>query len=213
MNRVYRVVWNASIGAWVAVSENAKSKTKTKTVKVSAVAIAIASSAMMPVYADVLAGNNITVTPSGTDFVVATTDDVSLKKVTVGSVELDETTNTVKVGANTTLSTAGLNTDGSVNASILTITDSATIENGLTVANGPTALKDTSITGTLITTGNTTVGGTLGVTGATTLNNTLNVVGNTTLSNVTTTGSATIGNGLTVADVRPLLKTLALQVL
>ena len=34
MNRVYRVVWNASIGAWVAVSENAKSKTKTKTVKV-----------------------------------------------------------------------------------------------------------------------------------------------------------------------------------
>ena len=206
MNRVYRVVWNASIGAWVAVSENAKSKTKTKTVKVSAVAIAIASSAMMPVYADVLAGNNITVTPSGTDFVVATTDDVSLKKVTVGSVELDETTNTVKVGANTTLSTAGLNTDGSVNASILTITDSATIENGLTVANGPTALKDTSITGTLITTGNTTVGGTLGVTGATTLNNTLNVVGNTTLSNVTTTGSATIGNGLTVADGATSLK-------
>ena len=192
MNRIYRVVWNASIGAWVAVSENAKSKTKTKTVKV--VAIAIASSAVMPVYADVVAGNNITITPSGTDIVVATKDDVSLNKVTVGSVELDKTTNTVKVGTNTTLSTAGLNTDGSVNASTLTTTGSATIGNGLTVADGATALKNTSITGTLTTTGNTTVGGSLGVTGATTLNN------------VTTTGSATIGNGLTVANGTTALK-------
>ncbi|MDH0713388.1 ESPR domain-containing protein, partial [Acinetobacter johnsonii] len=146
MNRIYRVVWNASIGAWVAVSENAKSKTKTKTVKVVSVAITIASSAVMPVYADVLAGNNITITPSGTDFVVATTDDVSLNKVTVGSVELDKTTNTVKVGTNTTLSTAGLNTDGSVKTGTLTTTGSATIGNGLTVADGATALKNTSIT-------------------------------------------------------------------
>ena len=206
MNRIYRVVWNASIGAWVAVSENAKSKTKTKTVKVVSVAITIASSAVMPVYADVLAGNNITITPSGTDFVVATTDDVSLNKVTVGSVELDKTTSTVKVGTNTTLSTAGLDTDGSVKTGTLTTTGSATIGNGLTVANGTTALKNTNITGTLTTTGNTTVGGTLGVTGATTLNNTLNVVGNTTLSNVTTTGSATIGNGLTVANGTTALK-------
>ncbi|WP_312050265.1 ESPR-type extended signal peptide-containing protein, partial [Acinetobacter courvalinii] len=30
MNKVYKVVWNASIGAWVATSELAKSKTKTK---------------------------------------------------------------------------------------------------------------------------------------------------------------------------------------
>ncbi|TCM59276.1 surface protein, partial [Acinetobacter calcoaceticus] len=29
MNKVYRVIWNASLGAWVAVSELAKSKTKT----------------------------------------------------------------------------------------------------------------------------------------------------------------------------------------
>ena len=200
MNRIYRIVWNTSIGAWVAVSENAKSKTKTKTVKVVSVAITIASSAVMPVYADVLAGNNITITSNGTDIVVATKDDVSLNKVTVGSVELDKTSNTVKVGTNTTLSTAGLNTNGSVNAGTLTTTGSATIGNGLTVADGATALKNTSITGTLTTTENTTVGGTLGVTGATTLNNTLNVVGNTTLSNVTTTGSATIGNGLTVSN-------------
>ncbi|MCU4306819.1 hypothetical protein KTH06_13465, partial [Acinetobacter ursingii] len=33
MNKVYRVIWNASLGAWVAVSELAKSKGKSKTVK------------------------------------------------------------------------------------------------------------------------------------------------------------------------------------
>ncbi|MCF9035489.1 ESPR-type extended signal peptide-containing protein, partial [Acinetobacter nectaris] len=31
MNKVYKIVWNTSLGAWVAVSELAKSKTKTKT--------------------------------------------------------------------------------------------------------------------------------------------------------------------------------------
>ncbi|OTG68021.1 hypothetical protein B9T38_16295, partial [Acinetobacter sp. ANC 4218] len=236
MNKVYKVIWNATLRVWVAVSELAKSKTKTKTVKAAAgVIMAIASGTVMPAYADVLAGNNITITPSGTDFVVATTDDVSLNKVTVGSVELDKTTSTVKVGTNTTLSTAGLNTDGSVNASTLTTTGSATIGNGLTVANGTTALKNTNITGTLTTTGNTTVGGTLSVTGTTALSNVtttgsatigngltvaagttalqnttvggiLSVTGATALSNVTTTGSATIGNGLTVANGTTALK-------
>ena len=108
--------------------------------KVVSVAITIASSAVMPVYADVLPGKNITITSSGTDVVVATTDDVSLNKVTVGSVELDKTTNTVKVGTNTTLSTAGLDTDGSVKTGTLTTTGSATIGSDLTV-NGATALK------------------------------------------------------------------------
>ncbi|MBR7715006.1 ESPR domain-containing protein, partial [Acinetobacter nosocomialis] len=28
MNKVYKVIWNASIGAWVATSEIAKGKTK-----------------------------------------------------------------------------------------------------------------------------------------------------------------------------------------
>ncbi|MGQ1157588.1 trimeric autotransporter adhesin Ata [Acinetobacter baumannii] len=38
MNKVYKVIWNASIGAWIATSEIAKSKTKTKskTLNVSA---------------------------------------------------------------------------------------------------------------------------------------------------------------------------------
>ncbi|OEY93772.1 hypothetical protein BJD20_20130 [Acinetobacter proteolyticus] len=30
MNKVYKVVWNASLGAWVAVSELAKTKTKNR---------------------------------------------------------------------------------------------------------------------------------------------------------------------------------------
>jgi len=42
MNKVYKVIWNASIGAWVATSEIAKGKTKTKskTLNVSAVVLA-----------------------------------------------------------------------------------------------------------------------------------------------------------------------------
>lgn len=35
MNKVYRVIWNASIGAWVAVSELAKGKTKSSYNRVS----------------------------------------------------------------------------------------------------------------------------------------------------------------------------------
>ncbi len=37
MNKIYRVIWNASIGAWIAVSEITKSKTKSKSTTVSAV--------------------------------------------------------------------------------------------------------------------------------------------------------------------------------
>lgn len=54
MNKVYKVVWNATLNAWVAVSELAKGKTKTKSqsqkklavqaVLVSAVSIAGVSS-------------------------------------------------------------------------------------------------------------------------------------------------------------------------
>lgn len=42
MNKVYKVIWNATLGVWVAVSEVSKSKTKTKTKTVSAV-IALSS--------------------------------------------------------------------------------------------------------------------------------------------------------------------------
>ena len=39
MNKVYKVIWNASIGAWVATSEIAKGKTKTKSKTLNASAI------------------------------------------------------------------------------------------------------------------------------------------------------------------------------
>lgn len=37
MNKIYRVIWNASLGAWVAVSELAKGKSKSSTKTVGAV--------------------------------------------------------------------------------------------------------------------------------------------------------------------------------
>lgn len=42
MNKVYKVVWNASLGVWVAVSEIVKGKTKTKSKAVSVGGIALA---------------------------------------------------------------------------------------------------------------------------------------------------------------------------
>lgn len=33
MNKIYKVIWNATLGTWVAVSEIAKGKTKSSKVK------------------------------------------------------------------------------------------------------------------------------------------------------------------------------------
>ncbi|MFC4954147.1 ESPR-type extended signal peptide-containing protein, partial [Acinetobacter puyangensis] len=72
MNKIYRVVWNASLGAWVAVSEIAKGKTKSKVAKVAvSAAILIAVVGGMPAYAvDQTVDGNLTVngniTVSGT---------------------------------------------------------------------------------------------------------------------------------------------------
>ncbi|MGK8801650.1 trimeric autotransporter adhesin Ata [Acinetobacter seifertii] len=43
MNKVYKVIWNASIGSWVATSEIAKGKTKTKSKTLNASAIILTS--------------------------------------------------------------------------------------------------------------------------------------------------------------------------
>ena len=60
MNKVYRVIWNASLGAWVAVSELAKSHTKTKSVKASVVLIsAIVGSVALPSHADLIYDSNV----------------------------------------------------------------------------------------------------------------------------------------------------------
>ena len=63
MNKVYRVIWNPSLGAWVAVSELAKSHTKTKSVKASVVLIsAIVGSVALPAHADLIYDSNGNIT-------------------------------------------------------------------------------------------------------------------------------------------------------
>lgn len=68
MNHIYKIVWNASLGAWVAVSELAKSHTKTKSVKASVVLIsAIVGSVALPAHADLIYdsnGNIVSVNPA-----------------------------------------------------------------------------------------------------------------------------------------------------
>uniref|UniRef100_UPI003F55BEF2 ESPR-type extended signal peptide-containing protein n=1 Tax=Acinetobacter haemolyticus TaxID=29430 RepID=UPI003F55BEF2 len=55
MNKVYKVVWNASLGVWVAVSELAKGRTK-KTSKVQAVGVAVAIIGVVSFSPDAFAG-------------------------------------------------------------------------------------------------------------------------------------------------------------
>lgn len=55
MNKVYKVVWNASLGIWVAVSEIAKGKTK-KATKVQTVGIAVAIIGAVSFSPDAFAG-------------------------------------------------------------------------------------------------------------------------------------------------------------
>ncbi|NIE97823.1 adhesin [Acinetobacter sp. Tr-809] len=59
MNKVYKVVWNASIGAWVATSELAKSKTKTKSkvLNLSAAVLVGAISFSPAAFAGTVVGN------------------------------------------------------------------------------------------------------------------------------------------------------------
>ncbi|WP_457548250.1 beta strand repeat-containing protein, partial [Acinetobacter albensis] len=49
MNKIYRVIWNATLGTWVAVSETAKSKTKSKTKTVGAVLAVVSAISFSPV--------------------------------------------------------------------------------------------------------------------------------------------------------------------
>ncbi|USA51290.1 ESPR-type extended signal peptide-containing protein [Acinetobacter sp. C26G] len=102
MNKVYKLVWNASIGVWVAVSELAKSKVKSKTIKVSAAVILVNFTVGMGTsYADdVIQGSNIQVVTDNSDplnikHTISTSDNVVFKNVTVGSVVVDSTSNKI----------------------------------------------------------------------------------------------------------------------
>jgi len=79
MNKVYKVVWNASIGAWVATSELAKSKTKTKSkisnltaaVLVGAISFSPAAFAAQNIGGGSGSGTSISGTDSGRDSICA----------------------------------------------------------------------------------------------------------------------------------------------
>jgi len=182
MNQIYKIVWNASLGAWVAVSELAKNKTKTRTVK--SIAATILLGVAIPAYADVIAGKNITVTAINGDTKIETTDNPNFSTVTA---------------------------TGTIKGQTLESTGAATVGNGLTVTAGTTSLKDTTVNGVLNTTGavnanslnvtgNTTAsnitasgmikGQTLESTGAATVGNGLTVTaGTTSLKNTTINGT------------------------
>ena len=167
MNQVYKVVWNASLGAWVAVSELAKNKTKTRTVK--SIAATILLGVAIPAYADVIAGNNITVTAINGDTKIETTDNPNFSTVTA---------------------------TGTIKGQTLESTGAATIGNGLTVTAGTTSLKDTTVNGVLNTTGVVNANS-LNVTGNTTASN-ITASGIIKGQTLESTGAATVGNGLTV---------------
>ncbi|MCH7317651.1 YadA-like family protein [Acinetobacter sp. ANC 5659] len=102
MNKVYKLVWNASTGVWVAVSELAKSRVKSKTIKVSAAVILVNFSVGIGAsYADeVIQGNNIQVVTDNSDplnikHTISTSDNVAFKNVTVGTVVVDSTSNKI----------------------------------------------------------------------------------------------------------------------
>ena len=68
MNKVYRVIWNASLGAWVVVQETAKSQGKTKSVKATAIIIsAVVGGTILPAQAELIYdsnGNIVSVDPN-----------------------------------------------------------------------------------------------------------------------------------------------------
>ncbi|EOR06044.1 hypothetical protein F896_02502, partial [Acinetobacter genomosp. 15BJ] len=102
MNKVYKLVWNASMGVWVAVSELAKSRVKSKTIKISVTAVLLnfTMGAMTSYADDVIQGTNIQVITDNSDplnikHTISTSDNVSFKNVTVGSVTIDSTANKI----------------------------------------------------------------------------------------------------------------------
>lgn len=102
MNKVYKLVWNASLGIWVAVSELAKSRTKSKRLKMVVGSLIIhATVGNTFLYADeLIEGNNIQVTTDSTDplnikHTISTSDTVTFNQVNVGSIIIDGANNKI----------------------------------------------------------------------------------------------------------------------
>ncbi|MCU4413959.1 YadA-like family protein [Acinetobacter sp. WU_MDCI_Axc73] len=110
MNKVYRVIWNASLGAWVAVSELAKSKSKSKSVKKTAQIAIVATTIAFAVSAhaqdideDLNVTGDITATGEMTGSDVTTTNGASLN-------ELNNKVNDTSTGLATKASQTDFNT-------------------------------------------------------------------------------------------------------
>ena len=136
MNKVYKLVWNASIGVWVAVSELAKSKVKSKTIKVSAAVILVHLTVGMETsYADdVIQGNNIQVITDNSDPLnikhkISTLDNVNFKNVAVGSVVIDSATNKVSGLSN------GVNNDDAATFGQLQTVDNKVSQNSSDISS------------------------------------------------------------------------------
>ncbi|MEN4984607.1 ESPR-type extended signal peptide-containing protein, partial [Acinetobacter modestus] len=102
MNKVYKLVWNGALNAWVVVSELAKSRVKSKNLKLTVGVIVLnAVCGNTLIYADELIdGKNIQVVTDTTDplnikHTISTTDNVVFNKVSVGSITIDNTTNKI----------------------------------------------------------------------------------------------------------------------
>ncbi|MPW45045.1 ESPR-type extended signal peptide-containing protein [Acinetobacter guerrae] len=110
MNKVYKVVWNASLGAWVAVSELAKSRSKSKSVKKTAGIVIVATTIAFAVSAhaqdineDLNVAGDITATGEITGSDVTTTSGASLN-------DLNNKVNDTSTGLATKASKADLTT-------------------------------------------------------------------------------------------------------
>ncbi|MBK0063661.1 MULTISPECIES: ESPR domain-containing protein [unclassified Acinetobacter] len=109
MNKVYKVVWNASLGAWVAVSELAKSRSKSKSVKKTAGIVIVATTIAFAVSAhaqdineDLNVTGDITATGEITGSDVTSTSGASLN-------DLNNKVNDTSTGLATKASQTDLN--------------------------------------------------------------------------------------------------------
>ncbi|WP_042066384.1 ESPR-type extended signal peptide-containing protein [Acinetobacter bereziniae] len=106
MNKIYKVIWNATLLAWVAVSELAKGKTKSS--KVTGIIGAATVSLMVTFSPDVIA-NTIDMQPQGTR---NDTDCVSAGNTTVYKAQTNGTTAPITDGSGTYSTVAGCNASG-----------------------------------------------------------------------------------------------------
>ncbi|WP_289811982.1 beta strand repeat-containing protein, partial [Acinetobacter bereziniae] len=106
MNKIYKVIWNATLLAWVAVSELAKGKTKSS--KVTGIIGAATVSLMVTFSPDAIA-NTIDMQPQGTR---NDTDCVSAGNTTVYKAQTNGTTAPITDGSGTYSTVAGCNASG-----------------------------------------------------------------------------------------------------